>query len=633
MAFVSSRSTDAFTEPSLPPLIPRALLFGNPERVSPQLSPDGKRLAYLAPRDGVLNVYVRTVGQENDQPITDERVRPVRALVWLQNSRQIAFPQDVNGDENFHVFLADADTGTVTDLTPFDNVRAALIATAPEKPDALIVQTNQRDNRLMDAYRLDLATGERALVGENPGSVVGWEADNDLRVRVALATTPDGGAELWVRDDETTAWRTALAVPFGETVSPVAFGPDNQTLYVQTDKGVNTLRLYALDVATGALTLLHAREDVDLNAVLIHPTRHTVQTVGYNRARQEWDALDEEIAPDLETLRGLFAGDFSVISRSRDDATWLVQETRDDGPVRYHVYDRATRAATFLFSARPALENVTLAKMKPVEIAARDGLVLPAYLSLPPNVPPANLPLVLVVHGGPWARDSWGMSGDVQWLANRGYAVLQVNYRGSTGFGKAHTNEGNREWAAKMHDDLIDAVAWTVQQGYADPARVAIYGGSYGGYAALVGATFTPETFACAVDVVGPSNLLTLLASIPPYWEPLRAQFQQRVGDPADANFLKSRSPLFFADRIVRPLLIAQGAHDPRVKQAESDQIVSAMRANGQEVTYLLFNDEGHGFARPENRIKFCAAAEKFLADHLGGRCEPAHAGEEPPLA
>jgi dipeptidyl aminopeptidase/acylaminoacyl peptidase len=451
------------------------------------------------------------------------------------------------------------------------------------------------------------------------------------------------------RDLENEPWRMLMNVLFGEEAEPVAFGPDDATLYLLSDVNVNTQRLYAVDlrraaaVATDqdgagdgtifeAFTLLAAREDVDVGGLIIHPTRHTVQAVGYDRGRLEWVALDPDIAPDLDALRAGADGDFVITSRSRDDRAWLVAYTRDNGSAAYYVYDREGRRLSFLFSARPALDDATLARTTPVEITARDGLTLPSYLTLPPTIAAAVLPLVLHVHGGPWARDRWGFSPTGQWLANRGYAVLQVNYRGSTGFGKAFTNAGNREWAARMHEDLVDAVRWAIEAGYADPNRVAIMGGSYGGYAALVGLTFTPELFVCGVDVVGPSNLQTLLDSIPPYWEPLKAQFIRRVGDPDDPAFLRSRSPLFFADRIVRPLLIAQGANDPRVKQAESDQIVQAMRARGQQVTYLLFADEGHGFARPENQRKFAAAAEKFLANHLGGRCEPARPGEEPPL-
>jgi dipeptidyl aminopeptidase/acylaminoacyl peptidase len=620
---------------TLPTLIPRSVLFGNPERVSPQLSPDGTRLAYAAPLDGVMNVFVRTVGAEDDRPVTRETVRPVRSFQWSEDGRYLLYPQDVGGDENFHVLCApaDGDGAATRDLTPGEGVRASVVATDPAFLGTVLVSTNRRDPRVMDVYRCDLATGELTPAAENPGNLVGWTADRTLAVRAAVATRPDGGSDLRVRDSAEGEWRTLVSVPFGETASPLAFSDYGKTLFLLTDAGVNTVRLYAADLATGERTLLHAREDTDVAGVLMHPTEHRNQAVAYNRARAEWVPLDPEVAPDLDAIRAAVPGDWRVISRDDADRTWLIGETRDSGSARYHTYDRASRTVSPLFSAQPALDEFTLSPMTPVDIPARDGLVLPSYLTLPAGREPKNLPLVVSVHGGPWARDAWGYSPYVQWLANRGYAVLQVNYRGSTGFGKAHVNAGNREWAAKMHDDLVDAVGWAVAQGYADPARIAIFGGSYGGYATLVGLTFTPELFACGVDVVGPSNLLTLLESIPPYWAPLKAQFVQRVGDPqTEPEFLKSRSPLFFADRIVRPLFVAQGANDPRVKQAESDQIVAAARKNGKDVTYLLFPDEGHGFARPENNIKFAAAAEAFLARHLGGRAEPAHPGEEPPV-
>jgi dipeptidyl aminopeptidase/acylaminoacyl peptidase len=314
----------------------------------------------------------------------------------------------------------------------------------------------------------------------------------------------------------------------------------------------------------------------------------------------------------------------SVVSRNLDDTIWVVAYLMDNGPVYWYTYDRATKQATLLFSNQPALEQYTLAKMQPVSFPARDGMTLHGYLTVPVGVEPKNLPLVLSVHGGPWGRDVWGYQPHTQHLANRGYAVLQINFRGSTGYGKAFVNAGDHEWAGKMHTDLIDGKQWAIAQGIADPAKVAIMGGSYGGYATLVGLTFTPQEFVCGVDIVGPSNLLTLLATIPPYWAPLKTLFTKRVGDPdTQEEELKARSPLFLADRITKPLLIAQGANDPRVKQSESDQIVEAMRRNGQPVEYLVFPDEGHGFARPENRLKFSAAAEAFLAQYLGGRVEP----------
>jgi len=364
--------------------------------------------------------------------------------------------------------------------------------------------------------------------------------------------------------------------------------------------------------------------NVDAGSVVIHPTKHAVQAVDFPAGRQAWFVTDSTVRADFEAIAKLSGGDFYVTNRDRDDRNWLVAFTEDRGPIRYYAYDRETKKGTFLFVHQPKLEGLPLAPMRAVSFPARDGLVLNGYLTLPAGLKPQGLPLVLFVHGGPWYRDSWGYDPTAQWLANRGYAVMQVNFRGSTGYGKSFKNAGNKQWGKSMHSDLLDAVEWTVKQGWVDPKKVAIMGGSYGGYSALAGVTFTPDVFKCSVDIVGPSNLFTLLQSIPPYWAPIISEFHMRMGDPkTDEKLLRDASPLFSADKIKVPLLIGQGANDPRVKQAESEQIVAAIEKNGGGVTYVLYPDEGHGFARPENRIDFNARAEDFLAKCLGGRSEP----------
>ena len=385
----------------------------------------------------------------------------------------------------------------------------------------------------------------------------------------------------------------------------------------------NAARLLEVDLQTGQTAVIAEDPQYDVSGVMRHPKSHALQAVRFVRARREWTLLDPSLQADFEALASIRDGDWNIDSRDLADTTWIVSYLLDDGPVYYYLYDRATKTATLLFSNQPALEEYTLAKMTPITFPARDGLTLNGYLTLPPGLEPNNLPLVLFVHGGPWARDTWGFSAQPQSLANRGYAVLQVNFRGSTGYGKAHLNAGDREWGAKMHTDLLDAKKWAIAQGCADPNLVAIMGGSYGGYATLAALTFTPEEFVCGVDIVGPSNLITLLQTIPPYWETLVATFYKRMGHLDETEFLKSRSPLFFVDEITKPLLIAQGANDPRVKQAESDQIVAAMRERGLPIEYLVFPDEGHGFARPENNRKFQSVVESFLAKYLGGRAEP----------
>jgi dipeptidyl aminopeptidase/acylaminoacyl peptidase len=401
--------------------------------------------------------------------------------------------------------------------------------------------------------------------------------------------------------------------------------------------GANTGRLLRMDIATGESEVIAEDPQYDLAGVRLHPDTREPLYVAFLRDRIEYQVLDQSVAPDLEALLAVEDGDLTILNEDDEDRTWLAAYMADDGPVRYYAYDRASRSSTFLFEHQPALSAYTLSKMEPFSFTARDALEIHGYLTFPPEVGRTGLPAVVNVHGGPWVRDAWGYDGEAQWLANRGYLCVQVNYRGSTGYGKAFVNAGDREWGAKMHDDVIDAVNWVVEQGYADPERIAIYGGSYGGYAALVGAAFTPDVFRCAVDIVGPSSLSTLINSIPPYWAPMIAQFHTRVGNPeTEPDFLWSRSPLSRVDDIRIPILVAQGANDPRVKQAEAEQIVAALKEKGIDHEYLLFPDEGHGFAKPENRLRFYAAAERFLAKHLGGRYEPeepddgAESSEEP---
>jgi dipeptidyl aminopeptidase/acylaminoacyl peptidase len=617
---IAAAATQARAE--LPPLIPRAVLFGNPEKAGPQISPDGRLLAYLAPDGGVLNVWVRTMGKTDDRVVTNDRKRGIRNFFWQPDSRHVIYLQDEAGDENWHVYQTSVETKQTRDLTPFKGVQTQIVSVDPNFPDEMLVAVNDRDKRLHDVYRVDLKTGKATLDTQNPGDVAGWTADNKMQVRVAQIFLPDGGNEIRIRDDAKSQWRTLTKWGADESFGGVAgFSPDDKKVWMVSSVGANAARLIEFDLATGKETVVAEDKQYDVNNMMIHPRTRRLEAVEFVRARSEWQPIDPAVRADFAALSKVRDADFFVGSRTLDDKTWIVSFVEDDGPVYYYAYDRPSKKATLLFSNRPALEKYKLAPMQPVSFTAADGMTIHGYLTLPVGVAHKNLPLVLNVHGGPWGRDQWGLDTEAQWLANRGYAVLQVNFRGSTGYGKAYLNAGDREWAGKMHQDLVDAKHWAVKQGYADPKRVAIYGGSYGGYATLVGLTFTPEEFAAGVDIVGPSNLNTLLASIPPYWEPVKALFTKRMG--ADAEFLNTRSPLFRADKITKPLLIAQGANDPRVKQAESDQIVAAMRKANIPVEYVLYTDEGHGFARPENRLHFYALAEQFLAKHLGGRAEP----------
>jgi dipeptidyl aminopeptidase/acylaminoacyl peptidase len=614
---------------SPPPLIPCEVLFGNPEKAQPRLSPDGNRLAYLAPVDGVMNVWVgpvdSTAGGADYRPVTKDRIRGIRIYFWAEDNEHIVYLQDVGGNEDWRIHATDPETQETRDLTPFEEVQAQLLAKNKHFPDTLLVGLNKDNPQVHDAYRLSISGGELELVARNPGNVASWVADRDFRVRGAVAATPEGGFDLLFRDTEDGGWRTLVRWGPEDALNsgPIGFSGDGERMYLLDSRDANAARLVALDLRGGALEVLAGDERYDVGDVFVHPDTYDIQAVAIEKARAEWTVLDESIRADFEVIEELSRGDFAVTSRDRADENWLVAFTVDDRGASYYFYNRTEREGAHLFDARPDLSAYTLARMEPISFTARDGLTIEGYLTLPPGAGRAALPMVLNVHGGPWARDGWGYHPEAQWLANRGYACLQVNYRGSTGYGKQFLNAGNKEWGAAMHEDLVDAVNWAVEEGVADPERVAIYGGSYGGYAALAGATFTPELFRCAVDIVGPSNLITLINSIPPYWSTFLSTFYERVGNPeTEEGFLKSRSPLFSVERIKIPMLIAQGANDPRVKQAESEQIVAAMQEKGIDHEYLLFEDEGHGFARPENRLKFYAAAEKFLAEYLGGRAE-----------
>lgn len=629
-------SSAATASAELPPLIPRDLLFGNPDKAGPKISPDGKQLAYLAPDDkNVLQVWVKPIEKGEAKKITNDEKRGIRLYFWAYDGKHLLYMQDKGGDENYHLFATELSTGKTRDLTPFDGVRAQGIDLDEKYPDTILVGLNKRNKAVFDMHRIVLSTGDSKLDTENPGNIVSWTTDNEFNVRAATAVNAKtGGYDLLVRSKPGADWRTVKQWTNEEEGSAVGFDLEGKVLYVIGNDKANTTRLTKLNLSNDKEVVIAEDKDYDLGGVMIDRKSKLPLAVSFTKARTEWKAIDGSMKVDFDTLAKVRRGDFSVISETLDQNKWVVAFVTDDGPVSYYLYDRPSKKAEFLFVNNSKLEKVTLAQMEPIEYKAKDGLTIHGYLTKPVGVEAKNLPAVLLVHGGPWARDSWGFNPLAQFLANRGYAVLQVNYRGSTGYGKAFLNAGNKEWAGKMHQDLVDAKEWLVKQGVADPKKVAIMGGSYGGYATLVGLTFTPDEFACGVDIVGPSNITTLLKTIPPYWAPLKALFAKRIGDmEKEEDFLKERSPLYKADKITKPLLIGQGKNDPRVKVAESDQIVEAMRKAGKPVEYVVYPDEGHGFARPENRLHFFAITEQFLAKHLGGRAEPVgeikgHSGE-----
>lgn len=609
------------------PLIPRRLLFGNPEKSSPHLSPDGKQLAFLAPdENNVLNVWLRGVNTaQKERQITSDKKRGIRSFLWQYDLEHMLYLQDKEGDENWHIYQTHIHTGATKDLTPFEGVRASPLEYDHRFPNRMLILMNLRNPSLFDVYTLNLDTGKIDLETENDGGVFGWLADRNLEVRIATSYNQDGSTLIRIRENKSSPWKELMTLDPHETGgSVVGFTPDNRSIYLVSSLGGDTARLLEVDIATGKRKLICEDKQYDISTVMCDPIHHALEAVGFDKEKFEWIVLDPKLQGDFDILSERLKGTFTLASRDLANQVWIVASFSDLRPKHYYSYQRETKALTFLFSTQGEIEKYTLSAMTPVSFTARDGMKLFGYLTLPAGLPEKELPLVVFVHGGPWARDSWGLSPTVQWFANRGYAVLQINFRGSTGYGKKYLNAGNRQWANNMRTDLLDGKEWAVQNGYADPKKVAIYGGSYGGYAALAALTFTPDEFCCGVDIVGPSNLVTLLQTIPAYWLPLKAQTDRRLGNlEKDAEFLKEISPLHKAHLVKKPLLIAQGANDPRVKQAESDQIVQAMRQNQLPVEYLLFPDEGHGFARPENRLKFMAAAEAFLTKYLEGRNEP----------
>jgi dipeptidyl aminopeptidase/acylaminoacyl peptidase len=632
-ALICAAATPAFTQGSQmtdTPLIERAKLYGNPSRAQGKLSPDGKWLSWIAPSNRVLNVWVAPAADPSAaRVLTKETKRPIRQHFWAPDSSMIMFINDVGGDEDFLLYGVKATGGEAVNFTPFKKTTAQVVATSARVTDRILVGLNNRDARWHDVHSLDLASGKLTLLKQNDG-YAGFIADEDLVLKVAIRPNAQGGQDYFRIEDGKVADRPFLTHGLDDslTVQPIGFSADGKTLYWIDSRGRDTAAAFAMDWASGQMTLLAEDPRADIDGSIGHPLTGKLEAVSVNYLKPEWKVLDPAIAPDIAFLNEKL-GDWSLYSRPLADDRWIVASDASDQQVAAFLYDRKAKSLTKLYDSRPELVGAPLAKMRAQEIRSRDGKTLVSYLTLPLSAgdkPASPLPMVLLVHGGPWARDTYGYDREAQLLANRGYAVLQVNFRGSTGFGKGFTNAGNGEWGAKMHDDLLDAVDWAVKQGIADPKKVAIMGGSYGGYATLAGLTFTPETFACGVDIVGPSNLVTLLSTVPPYWESFRKQLIQRMGDPdteEGRKWLKERSPLTHADRIVKPLLIGQGANDPRVKQAESDQIVAAMQAKNIPVTYVLFPDEGHGFARPENNIAFMAITENFLANCIGGRAEP----------
>ena len=633
---------------ALPPLIPLEHFFDNPEKAGAKISPDGTRLSYLAPEEGRLNVWVGTVGADDDTCVTHDHVRGIRGHSWSRDSSRILYAQDQGGNENFHVYAADLSRpgDPSLDLTPFDDVRAGIVDVPYDDPTQVLVSMNRRNPQCFDVHRLDLVTGHLDMVAENPGNIAGWHTDNHGHLLAATGQTPQGDTEILVRDDEAEGFRCLTVYANEDGGNVYGFTPEGDALWVGSARGCDLTRLVRLDLATGEETEVHAHPEVDLGGPILRSRTGELLAVVHMVDRLEVAFFDDGFERKWRLAAELHHGDVAGVSMDDDETTWGVSFDDDREPGATFLRDpdfladveggdveeegaTVRREAQFLFRPRPNLDPATLAPMQTVRIQSRDGYTLHCCLTLPLGIEPQGLAMVLVVHGGPWARDSWGYDPEAQFLANRGYAVLQVNYRGSTGFGKAFMHAAEHEFAGRMHDDLLDAVEWAVEAGVADRKRLAIYGGSYGGYATLVGVSFTPDVFAAAIDYVGPSSLVTLVRSFPPYWRPfLQGSWFRFVGDPGTEEEpneevvadLWARSPLSRVDAIRTPLLVVQGANDPRVTKQEADQIVVALRERGVDVEYLCKDDEGHGFSNPENRLDLYRAMERFLAEHLGGR-------------
>lgn len=605
-------------------LIPREVLFDLPEKTSPQISSDGSFVAYLAPHQKVLNVWIYDRKTRKERVLTHDSGRGIHYYAWAPEGKSILFLQDQGGNENWHLYKADLSGSPARDLTPFEGVQARVLEIDRHFPAEILIELNKENASWHDVYRLDLKTGGLEIVARNTGKISDWIVDAAMKVRGAVGARTEGGHDVMIRDNEGSEWRKLFSWDLEDsmTSSVVGFSKSGKELYLIDSRGRDKASLAKMDLVTGREVMLYSDPDYDVGAVSVDPEDRQIEMVSVYRTRSEWIALCDSVRKDLQHLRNIGSGDLIFGSRSYDDRYWVVGFDSDVSPTKYYVYDRKNGKAEFLFAHRPALLKYKLASMEAITIKSRDGLGLQGYLTLP-NRGKKPFPMVLLVHGGPWTRDGWGYDPTVQWLADRGYACLQINFRGSTGFGKKFLNAGNKEWGRKMQDDLSDAVAWAVLRGIADPKRMGIMGASYGGYAALAAAAFTPEVFRCAVDMFGPSDLAALIRAMPPYWSVEKNNIMRRMGDPdAEPAFLKERSPIFFTDKVRIPLLIAQGANDPRTPKSESDRMVQALRHRKIECEYVVFPDEGHGFAKPASRLRFYKIAETFLARHLGGRCQ-----------
>jgi dipeptidyl aminopeptidase/acylaminoacyl peptidase len=603
--------------------VPLEEFFGNPAFDRPQYSPDGTWIAFLAPWKEALNIHLQSSGEEQVRRLTGDSRRGIRFYQWQPDNAHILYLQDDDGDENYHLYQVNIHTGETRDLTPAPGIRAEILANNPYFPDEILIAMNMVNPQYFDVYRMNLRDGTKNLAAANPGDVFRWVADNNLTVRVAQAFTSDGHLEIRVKQDALAPWevldRWHIDDLYGNS-GVMGFTEDNKSIYCISSAGASTARLLEVEIASGKTKVLAEDGRLDINDAITHPLTHAIVAAQFFHCRSEWRIIDDSLEKDFSVLKETLENDFTLCSSTSSFQQWIIRHEKDRQPAAFYTYDRVMGELSFLAYSFPSLEKFQLSETKPFSCSARDGMELHGYLTLPPCAGADRMPFVVFVHGGPWGRDYWGYDPEVQWLASRGYGVLQINFRGSTGFGRNYFNAGNREWGGKMHTDILDGKNWAIRQGFADPARIAVLGMSYGGYEVLSALAFTPDEFRCGVDIFGPSNLISLLDSIPLYMTPLKAKYRHRMGDiEQDRELLISRSPLFKAGDIKAPLLIAQGSRDVRVKKKESDQIVAALKEKGKIVEYIEFRNEGHGFFNPANRLNLYRAIEEFFEKYLLG--------------
>ena len=606
---------------AIPPLLPMEDFFKNPDTAAFSISPDGTRLAFAKPWEHRMNVYVREIATGNEKRITSATERDIAGFFWKGNDR-IVFAQDTGGDENFHVYITDIKGSEARDLTPFEKVRAGILDDLEDDPVHMLIDMNRINPEVFDVYRCNIDTGELELVAKNPGNITGWMTDHDGKLRVAYETDGVNMSFLY-RTTEAEPFRKLLTTSFKETFSPALFAYDNKLMYVVSNLSRDKDAIFTFDPEENkTLDLIFEHPEVDVGGIMHSKKRKIITGVTYTTEKRHYKFFDTEREELQKAIEEFFPNyEAAVVDMDDDERRVIVRTYSDRTRGNYYLYDRKDNSMSKLAELSPWLKEEQMAPMMPIKFTARDGLKINGYITLPVGVSASNLPLVVIPHGGPSARDGWGFDSEAQFLANRGIAVLQVNYRGSTGYGKEFWQAGFKQWGLKMQDDVTDGVLWAVEQGIADKSRLAIYGGSYGGYAALAGAAFTPDLYACAVSYVGPSNIFTLLESIPPYWKPFIDMEYEMIGDPSkDKELLEAVSPVFHAENIKIPLFVAQGANDVRVNKAESDQIVEAVRKTGKDVVYMVKDNEGHGFHNEENRFDFYRGLEEFFRKHLGSR-------------